>query len=155
MKAVTICALSLPFALLGTACSKKLDCGKNAYTNQDPAFCLALPDGFKPDKPQGKDPISMQIRGPSSAGYTVYWNESGKLADQARVIDGMGGDSLKPEGKGDVPGGKWWKFRTSMNSTFAVVLVEGKKGVVRCELQNAPDADAPKELDSCKSLRVE
>lgn len=139
---------------VNAGCSKKLDCGANAYVNQDPAFCLALPQGYTADKPQGKAPMSMQIRSPGTFGYTVYWNEEGTLEDRGKVIENMAGDSLKLQGKGDLPSGKWWKFRTQQQSTFAVVLVKGSKGVIRCELQNAPDSDSDKWLDSCKSLRA-
>jgi len=69
-------------------------------------------------------------------------------------VSNMAGSSLKLEGSGDIPSGKWWQFRTSSSSTFAVVLAEGKHGVIRCELQNRPDESAGKELDACKTLQV-
>jgi hypothetical protein len=155
---ITACVLTLTWGT--SACSKKLDCGPNAYVNADPAFCLALPDGYKAEKPSGTGPVSMSVHPTSSIlGYTVYWNEGGDQSfdQRAQAVDRMGGgslSSLKQEEKGDIPDGKWWKFRTGSGSIFSVTLVNSKKGVIRCELQNRPDADAQKELESCKSLRA-
>jgi hypothetical protein len=156
MRAV-VGAFAIAVCLSNVGCSKGLDCGPGGFSNADPPFCLKMPEGYEAAKPQGKSPISVSVHPKSSIlGFTVYWNEGNdSLAERSKRVSGMTAGSLKLEGSGDIPRGKWWKFRTTMNTTFAVVLAEGKGGVIRCELQNRPDADASKELEACKSMQVQ
>lgn len=157
-RTVVIAALAiLPLA----ACSKKASCPAGSYENKDPAFCMPLPAGMKADAPQGGGTSgqSMRIAGgaPDFASFTVYWgdNDTHTLDERAKIVDNMAGDSLKLLDKGDIPNGKWWRFRTTQNNIFSTTLVKGSKGIIRCEIQNTPEATAAKLLDSCKGLRAD
>jgi hypothetical protein len=151
----------LASSLFSAACSKKPTCEAGSYENKDPAFCLPLPSGFKADAPQGNatNGMSMRVSGGVEngfAGYSVYWGDGDKksLDERAKIVDNMASESFKLLDKGDIPNGKWWRYRTGEN-IFGEVLVKGSKGIIRCEIQNTPDAAAAKLLDSCKGLRAD
>ncbi|MFO0565313.1 MAG: hypothetical protein U0263_06600 [Polyangiaceae bacterium] len=157
-------ALVITFAISTSlaGCAKKPSCPAGAYENKDPAFCLPLPAGYKADAPQGggTSGMSMRVSGGAEngfAGFSVYWgdNDTKTLEERAKVIDNMAGDSLKLLDKGDLPKGKWWRFRTGSENIFGEVLVKSAKGLIRCEIQNTPEAAAQTLLDACKGLSTE
>lgn len=150
----------LAVGTLVTGCSKKPSCPAGAYENKDPAFCMSLPAGFKADPPQGGTAKSMRVSGGVDNGfasYTVYWGDDDKksLDERAKIGDNMASSSFVLLEKGDVPSGKWWRFRTEQGTIFGQVLVQGAKGIIRCEIQNSPEDAAKKMLDSCKSLHAD
>lgn len=154
--------VTLAGCALVAGCSKKASCPAGSYENKDPGFCMPLPAGFKADAPQGggTNGMSMRVAGGVENGfasYTVYWGDNDKksLDERAKIVDNMASESLVLLDKGDLPKGKWWRFRTGGTNIFGEVLVQGAKGVIRCEIQNTPEASAQKLIDSCKGLQAD
>jgi hypothetical protein len=145
-------------ALGTTGCKGGPTCEEGAWKNTgDPAFCIKLPAGYKPQGAAQKYREGMAIRmvGPTYDGFQLIWEKGRDLDSSANTVARMESSDFPSVGKGDVPGrnGKWFRYRRKGQANdFSEVFVKGKDYLYTCEIQNTKPEIAEQMINACKTI---